>query len=372
MTGNPLGVIFSDMHGEGLRDLTACRTTASIPFGGRYRLIDFTLSNMVNSGVKKVGVVTKNNYQSLLDHINSGKEWDLSHKRDGLYILPPFGREHSGMYQSKLEAMSGILDFIRHSTNEYVILSDCNVIANGDLRLPLFYHIEKRADITVVYRRRPAKSNSAKPMFVLSVGSDGRITDVRMSTELDGDVNTPLNIWIIGKSLLERIVAEAASSGLTSWERDVIQKGVDRYRIFGWEFKGYGGQIESMQDYYRISMEMLDLNVRRELFSQHGHIFTKVHDEVPAKYGENAQVVDSCVADGCVIDAAVEHSVIFRDVKIGSGSHIRNSIVMQGTRIGDNVTLNCTIVDKDVYINDGRTIMGYQTCPVYIGKSSIV
>ncbi|MCX7614969.1 MAG: glucose-1-phosphate adenylyltransferase subunit GlgD, partial [Clostridiales bacterium] len=161
--------------------------------------------------------------------------------------------------------------------------------------------------------------------------------------------------------------------GLVSWERDIIQQGVHLgYRIYGWEFKGYAGQIGSMRDYYRISMDILDLDVREELFYRHGHVFTKVRDEVPAKYGEKAQVSDSCVADGCIIDGIVDHSVIFRDVRIGACSHINNSIIMQGARIGKNVKLDCVIVDKDVYINDNRTLIGFLTHPIYIKKSSII
>lgn len=372
MTGAPLGIIFSDMHDENVRELTENRTTASIPFGGRYRLIDFPLSNMVNSGITRVGVVTKNNYQSLLDHLKSGKEWDLSHKRDGLYLLPPFGRAHSGMYKSRLEALRGILDFIRRSPNETVVLADCDVIANEDLREPLRYHLEKHADITLVYQKRPAKSGFTKTVSALTMNRDGRVTEVRIDPEDDGERNAGLNIWIIGKSLLERIITTAASSGLSSWERDVIQQGIGRYRIFGWEFKGYSGQIGSVLDYYRISMEILNLDVRSELFFRYGHIFTKVHDEVPARYGENAKVADSMVADGSSVDGTVEHSVIFRDVKIGKGSRISNSIIMQGAHIGENVTLNCAIVDRDTYFNDNRTMMGYETCPIYIGKASIV
>jgi glucose-1-phosphate adenylyltransferase len=325
MKGNPLGIIFSDMHGENLQELTAGRTTASIPFGGRYRLIDFTLSNMVNSGITKIGVIAKSNYQSLLDHINSGKEWDLSHKREGLYILPPFGRAHAGVYQGRLEALRGILEFIRRSSNEYVILSDCDIIANGDLRKPLEYHIQKSADITMIYRRMSIETDDTKTISSLTVDPDGRITDVRINPEDSGILNVGLNIWIVGKNFLERVITETSSRGLVSWERDIIQQGVQQgFRIYGWEFKDYAGQIGSMSDYYRISMDLLNLDVRDELFYRCGHIFTKVRDEVPAKYGEEAQVRDSCVADGCIIDGTVDHSVVFRDVQIGKGSQINH------------------------------------------------
>ena len=328
---------------------------------------------MVNSGITKIGVIAKSNYQSLLDHINSGKEWDLSHKREGLYILPPFGSAHAGVYNGRLEALNGILEFIRRSANEYVILSDCDIIANEDLRKPLEYHIRKAADITIVYRKMHVEKSNTKTVSAFTLDKNGRVTDVRINPEEDAVQNVGLNIWIVGKSFLERVVSETASRGLASWERDVIQQGVRQgYHIYGWEFEGYAGQIGSMHDYYRVSMDMLDMDVRDELFYRFGHIFTKVRDEVPAKYGEKAQVTDSCVADGCLINGAVDHSVIFRDVQIGTGTRINNSIVMQGAHIGNNVTLNCVIIDKDVYINDNRTLMGFQTHPIYIQKSSII
>lgn len=372
MSGKALGIIFSDTHGENLRELTIGRTMASIPFGGRYRLVDFILSNMVNSGVTKVGVITKSNYQSLLDHLNSGKEWDLSHKREGLYILPPFGNARAGIYHSRLDALSGVMEFIKRSRDEYVILSDCDVIANANLSLPLNYHIEKGADITVVYRRVKNRPNTAKITSAFTLNKNGRITGVRIDPEDEGEINAGMNVWIVGKSFLERVVADSVSEGLTSWEKDIIQKGTENYRIYGWEFDGYAGEIGSLQDYYRVSMDTLDRKVREELFYRYGHIFTKVRDEVPAKYGENAAVSDSCVADGCLIDGSVEHCIVFRDVHIGAGSHIRNSIIMQGTHIGCNVQLDYAIVDKDAFITDNRVMMGYATCPIFIGKSSVV
>lgn len=372
MSGKALGIIFSDMHAENLRELTIGRTMASIPFAGRYRLVDFVLSNMVNSGITKVGVVTKSNYQSLLDHLNSGKEWDLSHKREGLYILPPFGSARAGIYHGRLDALGGIMEFIRRSQNPYVILSDCDVIANADLSLPLQFHIEKDADITAVYRRAKNSAGAGKTTSAFSLGKDGRITGVRIDPEGDGEINAGVNIWIVGKSFLERVISNAVSAGLTSWERDVIQKGASSYRIFGWQFDGYAGEIGSLQDYYRVSMETLETNVREELFYRYGHIFTKVRDEVPAKYGENAVVSDSCIADGSLVDGSVEHSIIFRDVHIGAGSHIKNSIIMQGTHIGCNVRLDSAVIDKDAFISDNRVMMGYATCPIFIGKSSVI
>jgi glucose-1-phosphate adenylyltransferase len=369
---NPLGIIFSDTHVEDFIELTAGRTTASIPFGGRYRLIDFTLSNMTNSGITKVGVITKSNYQSLLDHISSGKEWDLSHKNGGLFILPPFGRAHTGIYKSRLEALNGIQEFIRKSSNEYVVLSDCNVIANMNLQEPLEFHVENNADITVVYREIPAGKSRSELYLTINTAGDGRVTDVRINSEETGEIKSSLNIWIVGKRFLEQVIPEMVSRGFSSWERDVIQKGVGQYRIYGWEFKGYAGQIGSMLDYYNISMDLLNLEVREELFYKYGHIFTKVRDEVPAKYNAGANVTDSYVSDGCVIDGTVDRSILFREVTVGPGSHISNSIVMQGTHIGSNVTLNYMVVGNEVFINDNRAMMGCHTCPIHISKGSVI
>lgn len=372
MSSQTLGIIFSNMHDEELQDLTVRRTIASIPFGGRYRLIDFVLSNMYNSGITKVGVITKSNYQSLMDHVGSGKEWDMAHKREGLFILPPFGHAQSGIYKSRLDALSGITDFLRRSTNEYVLMSDSNVVCNMNLNQPIDFHIRNHADITAICRHTIVPKDVAGRVTAYHPDHSGRVTDMELNPAADGEILMGLNMWVVGRAFLERIVAEAASRGYGSWERDVLQKRLGDYRVFAWEFDGYAGRIDSIKDYFRVNMDLLRKEVREELFYRYGHIYTKVRDEVPAKYGPDAAVSHSFVADGCTVEGSVEDSILFRGVHIGKGSHVSHSIVMQGTRIGENVRLNYLIVDKDAYISDSRVLMGYDSYPLFIGKGGMV
>lgn len=372
MTSRTLGIIFSNMHDEELQDLTIRRTIASVPFGGRYRLIDFVLSNMYNSGITTVGVVTKSNYQSLMDHVGSGKEWDMAHKREGLFILPPFGHAQSGIYKSRLDALSGITDFLRRSTDEYVLMSDSNIVCNMNLSQPVDFHIRSRADITAICRTAVVPKGVSGQVTAYRTDSAGRVTDIELNPADGGKITMGMNMWVVGRGFLERIVSEAASRGYDSWERDILQKRLGDYRVCAWEFDGYAGRIDSIQDYFRVNMDLLRQEVREELFYRYGHIYTKVRDEVPAKYGEEASVRNSFVADGCIIEGSVEDSIVFRGVRVGKGAKVSHSIVMQGTRVGENVRLNYLIVDKDAYISDGRVLMGYDSYPLYIGKGGMV
>ena len=373
MKSNALGIIFSNMHDEAMQELTQKRTMASVPFGGRYRLIDFMLSSMYNSGITKVGVITKNNYQSLLDHLGSGKEWDLSHKREGLYILPPFGRSQSGVYKSRVDALSGVLDFIRRSTNENVILADCDDICNFDFRQPLRFHNDNRADITVICRRQPPARADRAETVAYTLDAQGRVTELIVNPEEDTPCLAGLHMWIVRKGFLEHIVADAVSRGVDSWVRGVLQASLHRgARLFGYEFDGYVGHIGCMSEYLCTNMDLLNPLVREELFYRYGHIYTKVRDEPPAKYGAQAVVRGSLVADGCVIEGEVEDSILFRGVTVGRGAKISRSIVMQSTRVEDGAELRYVILDKDVLIKNSRVLIGYESFPLYIGKGSMV
>lgn len=369
---NAMGIIFSNMHDAKLKELTANRTMASVPFGGRYRLIDFTLSNMYNSGITKVGVITKHNYQSLIDHLGSGKEWDLSHKREGLYILPPFSRATTGVYTGRIEALAGISEFIRRSNYETLILSDCDAICNLDFTPVLQMHLQKHADITAIYKRRGVEYGAHADAVAYGVDESGRVTSVTINPSVSGDANVGMNMWVVQKAFLERVIAQAVSSGESSWTRDILQKLYRSISFYAWEFTGYAAQINSMSDFFSANTDLLRNDVRRELFFKYGHIFTKVRDEVPAKYCADAVVSNSLVADGCVIEGTVEDSILFRGVHIGRGAHITHSLIMQGSDVGAGTTLGSAIIDKDVTIRENRKLMGYDTYPIYVGKGSIV
>ncbi len=367
-----LGIIFSNMHDSMLRELTDRRTMGSVPFGGRYRLIDFTLSNLTNSGVGKIGVITKSNYQSLMDHLGSGKAWDLARKRDGLYILPPFGHASRGVYRGRIEALNGILPFIKRSKEKYVIMADCDVVFNMDLDKMLDYHIEKDAVMTVGYQNIELGNEQAKDAMVLELDDTKRITDVMVNPSIIGKCNVSMNVIIIDKGFLETLVREAISRSIYDFEGEVMNTVIHNSNAFGYEMDCYARKVDTILDFYRANMELLDPVVRGELFPENRPIYTKVRDEVPAKYGFNAKVSNTLVADGCVIEGEVENSILFRGVKVGAGAKVKNCVLMQDTVIGENCELSCVITDKDVVVRDGRMLMGYSSYPVCISKGSVI
>ncbi len=367
-----LGIIFSNMHDEVLRELTERRTMASVPFGGRYRFIDFTLSSFVNSNIQSVGVITKSNYQSLMDHLGSGREWDLARKREGLFILPPFGNAGSGIYRGRIEALSGIMGFIKHSNARYVVLADCDMIYNIDIKDVLNAHIERQAEITVAYQKKLITTDNSRESTVVVCDNNARVQDVMLSPTIEGEHCVSINLMILEKSLLERLVSENMSRNLYSLEKDVLQARASSLRIYGYEYTGFCAKVDSMRDYYDANMLMLKKEVRDELFLPIRPVYTKVRDDMPVKYGLSSSVKNSLIADGCVIEGEVENSVLFRGVTVGKGAKVQNSIVMQDTVIGDQSVLNYCITDKDVTIKDNRTLMGYLSYPVFISKGSVV
>ncbi len=368
-----LGIIFSNMHDEALRELTERRTMASVPFGGRYRFIDFTLSSFVNSNIQSVGVITKSNYQSLMDHLGSGREWDLARKREGLFILPPFGNTASaGIYRGRIEALSGIMGFIKHSNARYVVLADCDMIFNINIKKMLDAHIETQAEITVAYQKKLVTPENSRESTVLVCDNNARVTDVMLNPVLEGEQSVSINLMIMEKALLERLVVENMSRNLYSMEKDVLQARASQLRIFGYEYTGFCAKVDSMRDYYDANMLMLQKPIRDGLFLPGRPIYTKVRDDMPVKYGLASKVSNSLIADGCTIEGEVENSVLFRGVTVGKGAKVQNSIVMQDTFIGENSTLGYCITDKDVTIKDNRTLMGYLSYPLFVAKGSVV
>lgn len=368
-TPNVLGIIYSNAYDSLLGELTSVRTMGSVPFAGRYRLIDFVLSNMVNSGIAKVGISTKANYQSLMDHLGSGKPWDLSRKRDGMTILPPFNLTGSGgVYKSRLEALSGMLQYISGSGKDYVLLSDCNVVCNLDYEKIIDEHIKSGADITIAYKRGVAPKLSD----IMSFELDGdKITKVIIGEAGDTAVNYSLNIVVMSRVLLERLVHGAMGQGDESFERDVIGKNVASLNIKGYKVDSYARTIDSLQSYYDISMGLLT-GEYKDLFVKDLPVYTKVRDDMPAIYGVCAGAKNSLVADGCIIKGKVENSILFRGAYVAEGAVVKNSIIMQDSYISQNAKVNCAILDKQVVIKPGRELSGADSYPIYIGKNITV
>jgi glucose-1-phosphate adenylyltransferase len=383
------GIIFANMHDLTVSDLTKLRTMGSVPFGGKFRLIDFPLSNMVNSGISAVGVITKSNYQSLLDHLGDGGEWDLSRKTGGLRLLPPYGNAaenftSGGLYRGRLEALSNIVRFIENTNVDYIIMSDCDVIANIDFKAVLDYHESKSADITVVYGRGSYSEGELRSKTVLNINQDDIVYDVLIrpakqalnesAGNEDGtvDVNVCLNMFVMSRDFLLDIVRKSASRNLYNFEVDIIQRQCKELKICGYKYDNYYSQIDSLITYHKASMELMDFNKRMSVFKTDNPIYTKVRDEAPAKYGLEACVTNSLIADGCVIEGSVENCVMFRGVKIGRGAVVKNSIIMQDSVINEKCEISYVIADKDVKVGSYRTLLGTQDYPVFVDKSASV
>lgn len=366
-----MGIIFSNIHDKTLHELTEQRTTSSIPFGGRYRFIDFVLSSMVNSGIHNIGVIARNNYESLMDHLGSGRDWDLSRKNGGLYILPPYGNVTAGMYHGRIEALHGMMKYLSHSTAEYVILSDSDLICNFDFNEIVKFHEEKNAEITIAYTKKYIEAGTSSAT-VFSLNGAGRITDVLVNPANAGEQNLCLNVTVIDRKLLIRLVSEEYSRGHTSFTKDILQKRCDSLNIYGYEFTGYISKIDSLQDYFDANMDLLKSEVRHDLFSSGSSIYTKVTDQVPTRYGLNSKISNSLVADGCLIEGEVHNSIISRGVYIARGAVVKNSVIMNSSRIGENASLEYCILDKFVIINERRTLTGAENYPNFISKSSVV
>ena len=364
-----VGIIFSNIHDNSVPELARIRTLGSIPFGGRYRLIDFPLSNMVNSGINTVGIITKNNFQSLMDHVGSGKDWDLARKDGGLIILPPYGDANSStLYSSRLEALKGITSFLFRADEDYVVMTDCDSVCRINYNEIIEWHILNRADITLVYKKTDSQTEKRS---VLELNGD-RVTGVSYREgESDGKENVFTNIFIMKLSLLQNFVMDSIVHNKSHFMNDIIADNLDSLKIMGYEHKGFFAGITSLQAYFNSNMALLDADNRHEIFGDRS-VFTKIRDSAPTKYGENATVKNSLIADGCVIQGEVENSILFRNVKVGRGAVIKNSIVMQNSVLGDNCSLNCIIVDKNVTVTDRKVLSGSENHPFYIAKGIMV
>ena len=366
---NVLGIIFSNAYDEVLPELTAFRTMGSIPFASRYRLIDFPLSNMVNAGIPQVGVITKSNYRSLMDHIGNGKPWDLSRKREGMTLLPPFETPAMGMTTGKADALYGSISYITKSAKDHVLLTDCNVVCNMDYEKLIKAHTSKDADITIAYAK--GNPSALENGTELILGEDGRITETKLIDCFSGNVNYSLKIMIIRRTLLERLLHEAHSAKIDDFET-MVAKNIKHLRVYGYEETGFVRVLSSLQNYYDISLELLKLENRKALFAPERPVYTKVSDQVPSIYGIGANVKNSLVADGCKIYGEVENSILFRGVTVEKGAKIKNSIVMQNTFVGENSTLECVIIDKSAVVKPNKMLCGATNYPVYIGKGIVI
>lgn len=370
MIKDTVGIIFAHDKLDTMRELTESRTVASVPFGGRYRMIDFALSSMVNSGIRTVGVVTKSDYYSLMRHLGTGKEWDLNRKKGGLSILPPSVERQDTVADSnsKISVLMGIIEYIRNCDCKYIILSDANVVANIDYTEFLNKHIEKQAYMTALYKSNVYETSKFKRNTFIDTDSDGRIKDVTINQDIQLHSKMLLGTYIIERGLLEFLICQCSAHNKFDFERDILQEMSESLDIYGCEYTGYAEKIDSVESFFKVNQDLLNANVRRELFKDGSEILTKVHDEVPTFFGETSRVKNSMLADGCIIDGEVENSIIFRNVKIEKGASVKNCIIMQGSVIGEGANLEYCITDRLVNVSKNVALRGAEAYPIVFPK----
>ena len=366
---NAAGIIFSNLHDNSISELTKQRTMASIPFACRYRLIDFALSNMVNSGITNINVIAHYNYHSLMDHIGTGKDWDLARRKGGIKILPPYITAYANatntLYNTRLEALKSVFHSIQHIGEEYVVLSDCDVICNLDVKELIKFHVERNADITMVVKNETKTEQSDVKIPIIESDSENKITDIyTICPAINANYDKCLHIWVMNKDLLISEVMNAIAHGFNSFNHDVIGRNIGKFNMQVYKHTGYSASITSLEQYFATSMELLSNDeIRNSLFAvAERPIFTKVRNSAPTKYVGSSCVTYSMIADGCIIEGEVDNCILFRGVKVGHGAVVKNSILFQDTVVSDNVYLNCVITDKNAVIRDGRVLQDTKVC----------
>ena len=369
-----MGIIYTGEGDALLRELTITRAIAALPVASRYRVIDFLVSSMVNGGIKNIGVIMQKNYHSLMDHLGSGKEWDLHGKINGLHILPPFlTRENVGLYPGILDALRSNTNYLIRSKQETVVLSNSNIIYNAKMDELIKFHQESGADVTLLYTKDPSMKREESGTYI-SVDERQTVTDIEVDPTQPSCEYTYMQVLVIRRELMRELVDKAVAHGLHSMDRDVLQTLVreGHATVKAYEYKGLCWRIDSVQSFFKFNMDILDTEKRKGIFRDDLPVFTKVRDEMPAYYGGNCTMVNSLVADGCQIEGIVENSVLFRGVKIAPNAHVKNCIIMQDGQVHEGAYIENCILDKQAVIKRNSRLIGPQAYPIVIAKDVVV
>ena len=375
-TDDALAIIFTNSYDTLLPDLVAERSSASIPFAGRYRLCDFLISSLVQSNISNISLMCRQNYHSLMDHLGSGQEFDLARKNGGLNIVPPFAERQMNVYNGRVEALESIRGYLQKCTEKYVILCDANYAINFDFRKLIHAHKSSGADVTMMYRKaeipqaffRPINKNQV--YYTLNIDND-RVTRILVNSKERGKVNYSMNCSIVERNRLIDLVEDAYVHGKTFFSRDVLSPNIGIMNIRAFEYTGYCAQVMDNKTYFQENMALLDDANCEALFSGNT-IYTKVRDDNPTRYMKGAVVKNAMVADGCIIEGEVENCVIFRGVHIAKGAKVKNCVLMQDTSVDENADIEYVITDKNVTITSGKILSGNDSYQVFVSKGQTV
>ena len=362
------GIIFCYKKTPGLRELIEHRMPASVPFGGRYRVIDFMLSSFKSAGVTDVGVVMQGDYQSLLDHIGNGKIWDMSRKTGGLKLLPVFGKgQQHAQFRGLLEALAAVRSYLDEIRQDYVVLSDSDLIINLPLDEVLRTHLETGADITAVCTGNAAVEDGT----YFKLDDSGRVTQT-LCAPRHPEGYRGVEVYILSRELLLRLVDECAAQDQYSFRGDVLAARGASLHIHGFVWDGYAAQLRTVREYYERSMELLSPPVRAELFCARRPICAKEEDEGASYLSPESRCVRSLVADGCTVEGTVEGSILFPGVTVERGAVVKNCVLFKGVTVGAGAQLQCVIADKRASFHAGCTLSGAETYPLVVAKGETI
>lgn len=367
-----MGIIFT--NDVDLGGLTDKRTMASVPFGGRYRLVDFGLSNLSCAGIRHVGIVARHNFQSLMNHIGDGEEWGLELSEGGMEFLTPYATSNVHTYRGKLESLSSAMDFLEFGPDdEYVVMLDASVLCNIDLRAVVASHIASGKDVTVVTKSGVA---DGKRMLDLAIKLDskGEAADIVVDYAAPKGYLASMDIFVLKKSWLMDRVKELIAHNRFHMDRDLVLGGWQRGRVSlnVYSFDGVVMYNDYVDEYFINSMALIDRKTRENLFWGNHPVYTKVRDRVPTYYGEECSVNNCIVADGCFIEGTATSSVLFRQVEIAPGANVENCVIMNDSVVGEGATLKNVILDKDVIVTAGATLIGTAENPITVKRGERV
>lgn len=367
-----MGIINLSESEEAIKEITYNRPIATIPIAGRYRIIDFTLSNMVNAGIHNVAIFTRGKSRSLMDHLGTGKDWDLDRKRDGLFVLNPVINYDDIIFnKGDIENFDNHVDYIKHSKQEYVLLSRSYMICNVDYAEAFKFHKESGADITIIYKQMENNHQKFLNCDTLNINEEGRVLSIGRNTGISKFYNMSMEMYIMKKELLLEIIQNSISTGDSEYLKQAVFLNMKNLKVNTFPFSGYLSCVNSIQNYYKTNMELLDVEVSKELFQKNGLIYTKINNEPPTKYADSSGVVNSLIANGSVIEGTVENSIIGRGVKIKKGAVVKDSIIMRKCIVEENVQLTNVILDKYVRITKEKILCGDKKSP-FVAKKSMV
>lgn len=353
-----IGIILAGGNNKRMRELSNKRAISAMPIAGSFRAIDFALSNMSNSHVQKVAVLTQYNSRSLNQHLSSSKWWDFGRKQGGLYVFTPtITAEHSDWFRGTADALYQNLVFLKSSHEPYVIITSGDGIYKLDYEKVLQYHIEKKADITVVCKTLNPSDDITR-FGCVKMNEDGRIVEFE-EKPVATDANTiSCGIYVIRRRQLIELLEKANDEDRYDFVKDILVRYKNIKKIYGYKINTYWSNIASVESYYQTNMDFLKREVRDYFFKTTPGIYTRLEDNPPAKYNKDSSVKNSLLASGCIINGTVENSVLFRKVYVGNNCVIRNSIILNEVYIGDNTVIENCIVESRGTIRANETYIG--------------